>query len=581
MSNFQTFAEFLQLFPDKPRQRIENGYNVLCPAHDDHTPSLSVALNGYKILLHCKAGCPTPQVLAKLRLSESDLFLNNSQTPTIEAVYQYHDANGQSLFEVVRYTPKAFKQRRPDDKRGYIWNLKGIRPVIYRLPDIITAITRGDTIYITEGEKDADTLMNLGLIATTNPMGAGKWKPEYSDSLQGANVVLVPHTDDEGKKHAISVIDSLKGKVKSLEVLQIPSSAKDVTAWLEQRHTKEDLLSLETMTVNEYNNTNYFNINIPPISANSFTSEQLREQIGTTSPAKWGEFAKKFDEIMREGGSDWQDKRDIAEQIGTSHKDRAYRLLLQRRRGDGKIRVHGRNPYLIQWINRGYKMTQLSSAEKQSLLDIKLPLNLHKIAQIPPGSVVGVAGYISSGKTSFLLETAELNALSQPMSVYYWFHEMSEARMIIRCEDFPLLIEAQKQDKFFPVKQGDFEFADVLEPNAINLIDYIDRNDDLFLIGGDIKQLQTKLIRGIVVFALQKKHGSAFGYGGLPSAKLSNLYITLDTKYQSAKAMHGEAKIVKCKDWVDNNPIGLYCEYYTGGEHGKLFLDGEWKRPSE
>ena len=576
MVKFQTFAEFLQLFPDKPRQKIKNGYNVLCPAHNDRNPSLSVSKNTNKILLHCKAGCLTPQILAKLNISERDLFLTDPQTPTIEAIYQYHDANRQLLFEVVRYTPKAFKQRRPDGKDRYIWNLNSITPVIYRLPDIITAITRGDTIYITEGEKDADTLVNLGLIATTNPMGAGKWKPEYSDSLQGANVVLIPDTDSEGKKHGISVIDSLRGKIKSLEVLQIPSSAKDVTAWLEQGHTKEDLLSLETITVNEYKN-----INVPAVSANSFKSEQLREQHGTTSPAKWGEFAKKFDEIMREGGSEWQDKRDIAEQIGTSHKDRAYRLLLQRRREDEKIRVHGRNPYLIQWINRDYKMTQLSSAEKQTFLDIKLPLNLHKIAQIPPGSVIGVAGYISSGKTSFLLETAELNALSQPVPVYYWFHEMSEARMVIRCEDFPLLIEAQKQDKFFPVKQGDFEFADVLEPNAINLIDYIDRNDDLFLIGGDIKQLQAKLIRGIVVFALQKKRGSAFGYGGLPSAKLSNLYITLDTKYQSAKAMHGEAKIVKCKDWVDNNPVGLHCEYYTGGKHGKLFLDGEWKRPSE
>ena len=313
MGRFKTSDEFLGLFPQKPRQRIKSGYNVLCPAHNDRNPSLSVSMNNGKILLHCKAGCPTPQILAKLNLSESDLFLTDPQTPTIEAIYQYHDANRQLLFEVVRYTPKAFKQRRPDGKGSYIWNLNGITPVIYRLPDIITAITRGDTIYITEGEKDADTLMNLGLIATTNPMGAGKWKPEYPDSLQGANVVLVPHNDNEGRKHAISVIDSLEGKVKSQEVLQIPSSAKDVTEWLEQGHTKEDLLSLETITVNEYKNTNYFNINIPPVSANSFKAEQLREQSGTTSPTKWGEFARKFDEIMREGGVDWQDKRDIAE----------------------------------------------------------------------------------------------------------------------------------------------------------------------------------------------------------------------------------------------------------------------------
>ena len=580
MGRFKSFDQFLDLFPQEPRQRIRNGYNVLCPAHDDRSPSLSATLNGCKILLHCKAGCPTLQILAKLNISASDLFLTDSQTSTIEVTYQYYNESGQLLYEVLRYNPKSFKVRRLGGKGSWIWNLRGVRPVLYHLPDIIRAITNGDDIYVTEGEKDCDNLWAIGLVATTNPFGAGKWREEYSESLAGGNVVVVPDKDDEGRRHAISVIDSLEAKVKSLQVLDIPSTAKDVTEWLQEGHSQEDFLSLETVTPNEYKNTNS-NISIPRMPSNSFKSEQLAEQVGTTSPAKWGEFARKFDEIIREGGSDWQDRREIAEQIGTSHKDRGYRSLLQRRRQEGKIRVHGRNPYLIQWINRDYEVTQLSSVEKQTFLDIKLPLNLHELAQIPPGSVVGVAGFVSSGKTSFLLETAELNALSQLMPVYYWYNEMSEAKMIIRCEDFPLLIDAQNQRRFFPVKQADFEFPDVIEPDGINLIDYLDRDDELYLIGRDIKQLQVRLNKGIAVFALQKQHNKKFGYGGLPSAKLSNLYITLDTKSQDAKAMRGKAQIIKAKDWAESNPVGMFCEYHTGGKHGKLFLDGEWKQSSK
>ena len=146
-----------------------------------------------------------------------------------------------------------------------------------------------------------------------------------------------------------------------------------------------------------------------------------------------------------------------------------------------------------------------------------------------------------------------------------------------------MLLQAQKAGKFFPVKQGNFEFADVLQPDAISLIDYLDRNEVVYLIGGDIKKLYSVLNNGVVIFALQKKAHLDLGYGGNMSIKLSNLYITLDIKYQSGQSMHGIAKIVKSKDWrnIATNPNSLCCEYHTGGKHGKLFMDGEWKPKKE
>jgi hypothetical protein len=219
----------------------------------------------------------------------------------------------------------------------------------------------------------------------------------------------------------------------------------------------------------------------------------------------------------------------------------------------------------------------------QANLKITLPLDLNKHVNVPAGSVIGVAGYTSAGKTAFLLEIAELNVISQDLPVYHWFNEMSSDRMLLRLEDYPLLV-TELGRKFKAVKQTNFEFYDVIEPDAINIIDYLDldggegENNQVFMIGAVIKKLQRRLGKGIVIFALQKKEASDMGYGGVYSAKLSNLYLSLDTIKQEDTRMMGRCKIVKSKDWGEMNPVGLCCNYYTGGKHGKIMSDNVWRR---
>jgi len=304
-----------------------------------------------------------------------------------------------------------------------------------------------------------------------------------------------------------------------------------------------------------------------------------RDRFGIGSGQDYGFYAKKFDELLS-GAGGRLDKREVAETIGLKVTSDTFRKLLARRKEEGKVRAYRGSHYLIEWINRDYRVTQLDKVKADPMLDIALPLKIHEYASLPPRSIVGVAGFTSSGKTSFLLETAELNILTQSLPVYYWYNEMSEDKFTYRCEDFPALTQAWKAGKFVPVMQSNFEFADVLQPDAINLIDYIDRDNDVFLIGEDIKKLYTPLNNGVVIFALQKKAYLDLGYGGNMSVKLSNLYIALDIKHQSGQSMHCSAKIIKCKDWkrMDTNPNGLCCDYHTGGKHGKLFMDGEWKR---
>ena len=185
-------------------------WQACCPAHDDHTPSLSITPAADKVLVYCHAQCPLDAILAALGLTRRDLFVHGALAAhrnghrRIVTTYDYVDAHGVLVHQTVRLTPKAFRQRRPDPVTpgAWIWNLEGVEPVLYHLPQVIEAIQRGETIYVVEGEKDAEALHALGLTATCNAMGAGKWRPSYSEALRGASVVVLPDNDPPGHQHA-------------------------------------------------------------------------------------------------------------------------------------------------------------------------------------------------------------------------------------------------------------------------------------------------------------------------------------------------------------------------------------------
>jgi 5S rRNA maturation endonuclease (ribonuclease M5) len=151
--------------------------------------------------------------------------------PQIVATYDYCDEAGNLLFQCVRQEPKDFKQRRPDDTGGWIWNIQGVRRVLYHLPQVIAA----QTICIAEGEKDCDNLAKLGFVTTTNVFGAGKWRDEYSEPLHGKDVIVfgdVGDDDGKGKKHTQQVIESLTGKAKSIKHPAMPEGFHDVSDFI-------------------------------------------------------------------------------------------------------------------------------------------------------------------------------------------------------------------------------------------------------------------------------------------------------------------------------------------------------------
>jgi putative DNA primase/helicase len=150
--------------------------------------------------------------------------------------YPYNDATGKLLYEVVRFDPKDFRQRTPDGQGRWRWGLNGTAPVLYRLDRLANADPGSSIVFITEGEKDVHSLEALGLLATTAPMGAGKWRPSYNQWLRGFHVVILADNDELGLKYADAVAATLAGIAESVTIVSLPGLPHkgDVTDWLAQ-----------------------------------------------------------------------------------------------------------------------------------------------------------------------------------------------------------------------------------------------------------------------------------------------------------------------------------------------------------
>lgn len=127
---------------------------------------------------------------------------NGKDRAKIAATYDYCDEAGKLLFQVVRFEPKDFRQRKPDtsERSGWSWSVKGVRQVPYRLPELTEALAQDHTVFVVEGEKDVENLRRLGVPATCNAGGVGKWKPDLTEFFGGADVVIIPDYDPQ-KKH--------------------------------------------------------------------------------------------------------------------------------------------------------------------------------------------------------------------------------------------------------------------------------------------------------------------------------------------------------------------------------------------
>jgi len=252
-----------------------------CPFHEDGTPSFSVNVD--KQAWKCMAGCGGGGVidlLAKfegitpVQLIQREGITKDGGAPNTPAqrkspapakaapktpppvsapkavepedeldwkvakTYDYQNQFGEMVFQVVRLQAdnpkkasgysKTFRQRRRDDRGGWVYNMEGVERMLYRLPEVL----KGKEVWLVEGEKDADNLVRLGFNATCNVGGAGKWLDGYTVTLKGKTVILCGDTDQPGVDHMDMVFDSINGSVKKLKKIRLPSAVKDVSDFI-------------------------------------------------------------------------------------------------------------------------------------------------------------------------------------------------------------------------------------------------------------------------------------------------------------------------------------------------------------
>ena len=224
-------------------------WTACCPSHEDKKQSLSIAIGrSGGLIMNCNAfnGCTIQTILTAIGLTIKSIAPPHMRdkkmaTSKIVKVYDYLDESGKLVYQCIRYEPKRFNYRRPnpafntsqpvsDTNPEWVYNLEGVTRVLYRIAEVKKALAQNPSryVFVVEGEKDVDALWNLGFLATCNPMGAGKWLPEFTAALTGCNVIVIADNDPEdpktkrrpGLEHAHLVCRDLLGKAKTIHLIE-------------------------------------------------------------------------------------------------------------------------------------------------------------------------------------------------------------------------------------------------------------------------------------------------------------------------------------------------------------------------
>jgi hypothetical protein len=234
----------------------------------------------------------------------------------------------------------------------------------------------------------------------------------------------------------------------------------------------------------------------------------------------------------------------------------ACRMAIKRLVDLGEIEPCGKRSGIYRKADKKAEMIDYMNAQGE-MLDIKWPFQIERLCGIMPKNIVVVTGSPDTGKTAFLLDFIRRNMMKYKCN--YFSSEMGALELKSRLEKFPQL---PLQGWNFKPMERSGDFADVIRPDEINVIDFLEIHQDFYLIGQWIKDIFDKLDKGIAVIAIQKNTGKGvdIARGGVGSLEKPRLYISLSNNPHTLK-------IVKAKNWVNDmiNPNGLFMRYKIVG----------------
>ena len=227
----------------------------------DKNPSLSININDEgKPLFHCHGGCSQEDVFHTIRalnllpelLDKPDPLANIRPIPRniLEQEWAYQDEDRQTVFVKQRYkigeTGKTYRLYKVDPDGRKHPTLGDARIVPYNLPALLDAKTAGRNVFLVEGEKAADAIKSIGMIATTAHTGAGSWPAAITEYFAGAQVIIVPDNDVAGWGYAYKAAEAILPIVKSLKVvdLGLQGQGDDAFEFIEAGGGRAELVAL-------------------------------------------------------------------------------------------------------------------------------------------------------------------------------------------------------------------------------------------------------------------------------------------------------------------------------------------------
>lgn len=232
--------------------------------------------------------------------------------------------------------------------------------------------------------------------------------------------------------------------------------------------------------------------------------------------------------------------------LSTKDELRAMSAALSRLVAEGVIERYGEKRGVYRRVEKDYEVIDFVNASDE-IFPIKWPFNIERYVEICPGNPIIIAGEKDAGKTALLLNCVQMNMNAH--RIFYFSSEMGDREIKKRLLKFGIPL---KQWKFTVIERAS-NFSDVIQPDDINVIDFLEVYQDFYKIGLYIREICDKLNKGIAIIALQKNPGVDWGLGGMRSMEKARLYLSIEK---------GRIKIVSGKNWASEiNPVGLHLDF--------------------
>lgn len=227
----------------------------------DKNPSLSINMNeDGKPLFHCHGGCSQEEVFSTIRalnllpelMERPDPLANIKPLPKFEFEQEwlYQDEDRITVFIKQRLKTaqggKTYRLYKVDADGRKHASLGDARIVPYNLPQLLDAKTAGRNIFLVEGEKAADAITSIGMIATTAHTGAGSWPQAITEYFAGAQVIILPDNDVPGWQYAHKAATAILPIAKSVKVvdLGLQGQGDDAYEFIEAGGGRAELVAL-------------------------------------------------------------------------------------------------------------------------------------------------------------------------------------------------------------------------------------------------------------------------------------------------------------------------------------------------